>query len=164
MRWWLASLVLMGCGPGREAGETPFIAEVADFVGYRSWNSWSFAATAGGTSTHTSSPRTVYLNRRPPEGSKAFPVGTIIVKDLDWMTQTFAMVKRGAGYNDGGAKGWEWVELVPGADPPRIVWRGIAPPPHETYAGTESDTCNACHSGASGNDYVQSQALSLAGF
>jgi hypothetical protein len=110
----------------------------------------------------------VYLNQAPPHGSTEFPVGTIIVKDLGpgpgTAATTFAMVKRGGGFNEQGATNWEWFELQNNADASvTILWRGAEPPAGQAYSG-EPTACNTCHGTAKSNDFVQSQPLQLSNF
>src|SRR5262249_17806484 len=92
-----------------QGSATTFIAFERDFAGFRDWEAFHIDAplpTAG--DVHTSGPRTEYLNRRPPHGASAFPVGTIIVKEIesDDLHKIFAMVKRGGDYNTKGPLGW----------------------------------------------------------
>ena len=144
-----------------------FVAFACNFDGYKGWPSFFLDGGFNGGSVHASGPRTEYINRTPPHGSGTFPVGTIIVKELQADGLIFAMVKRGGGYNESGASGWEWFELNPdggagvGHDV-NLTWRGVGPPAGETYGG-DPTTCNACHRGA-GNDSVPSPALQLSNF
>jgi hypothetical protein len=159
-----------GCGGAESATEPPgdsFIAFASSFADFRTWPSYPVTETED--ATHTTGPRTEYLNQTPAHGSKEFPVGTIVVKESDAGAladrQIFAMVKRGASYNASGAKDWEWFELR-NVDAARvtIVWRGVGPPAGETYGGDANGGCNTCHAEASTNDYVRSKALQLSGF
>jgi hypothetical protein len=141
-----------------------------DFQSFHSWQSFTFMGEAIPDSPHLAAgPRTDYVNQRPAPGAKEFPVGTIIVKELDGSPQidpltarqVFAMVKVGGGYNAQGAVDWEWYELQNNADSSvSILWNGVVPPAGEKYANT-GITCNACHGGAQANDYVQSPPLQL---
>lgn len=159
-----------GCG-GADTDPEPtgesLIAFASSFTDFRTWA--AYPVTETDTTVHITGPRTVYLNHAPPHGSKAFPVGTIIVKESEDAALTerkiFAMVKRGASYNASGAQDWEWFELK-NVDASRvtIIWRGVGPPAGETYGGDASGGCNTCHTEASANDYVRSSALSLSGF
>ncbi len=45
-----------------------------------------------------------------------------------------------------------------------VLWRGIQPPPTETYSANTALDCNTCHGMASANDYVWDTALELSGF
>jgi hypothetical protein len=152
------------CSSGSDAGSVDACAEVpvfnSSFAGYESWTSWSFVAPAIGGSPHTSGPAREYLNHKPAHGATSFPVGTIIVKEIGLppasQDSVFAMVKVGCDYNSGGAVNWEWFELqVDAQSDASIVWHGTAPPPGILYSG-DAVTCNACHSTARTNDYVQS--------
>ena len=137
---------------------TGFIALERDFAAYDTWESVSFDGGAI-EEVHAGGVRTVFLNGRPDAGLSEWPVGTVLVKELPFTT--FAMVKRGAGYNADGAKGWEWFELY--RDPPttvRIKWRGLGPPLGENYSMT-GQTCNDCHSAHVVNDSVLTPAFQV---
>ena len=177
----LVAVAVLACGSSggpSSSGET-FLAFGATFAGYEGWEKFDLAgpespedggipiangcAIGHDTSTH----RVGFLNKRPPAGSSEFPVGTIIVKEMQkpstpesgW--QVFAMVKRGGGYNTAGAKNWEWFEIKKDPKLPTIVWRGIGPPTGEGYGSPACGGCNGCHGAAAKNDYVASPALSL---
>ena len=128
------------------------------------------AQNDAGDGLHGIGPLQVYWNQSPPHGSTAFPVGTIIVKETEEADITqrivFAMVKRGDGYNSGGANGWEWFSLQNDADgcTVEILWRGPLAPIGETYANQAIGDCNGCHGLASANDYVWDDALQLSSF
>ena len=77
----------------------------------------------------------------------------------------FGRVKRGGGYNVGGANGWEWFELKNlDEQQSTIIWRGVGPPVGEMYAGDPNGGCNGCHGVASSNDFVLSEPLTLKNF
>lgn len=143
------------------------IAFKDQFAGYHTWKNTpgtsTFMRDSGIHSTH---PRTVYINAVPKAGSKEYPVGTIIVKELmndgDIRLRTvFAMVKRGGGFNQTGATNWEWFELVASPnDSVQIKWRGFGPPNGESYGGSK-EACNTCHKVAEENDYVLTSGLKL---
>jgi len=131
--------------------DTGFIAFTRDFDGFRSWPHVDVYPDAGpGDPAHVESHLVEYINAPPPAGATEFPVKTIIIKEglSAAGSRLFAMVKRGGGYNGGGARGWEWFELSepsgPGS-PPLILWRGTTPPITETYGGNVNADCNACH-------------------
>lgn len=145
-----------------EAGE--FIALQRDFEGFPRWEheSLGFAATTPG---HPGGQRTVYVNERPPAHDEEIPLGTIIIKTMetdDFGLLVLAMARRGGGYNEDGAVGWEWFELaLDDMGRPVIVWRGEDPPDGECYGclpGTESmiepTSCNDCHVHAAAQDHV----------
>lgn len=158
-----AAAALAACGPDGSGAETPasFIALQRDFEGYAQWEPFALSATVATDDPHTGSSRTVHLKARPPKGSTAFPVGTMIVKHVDG-GQTFAMAKRGGEFNSAGAKGWEWFELTAGSTgTPVIVWRGVGPPAGEGYGGPAGTSCNSCHASAAENDFVRAPALAL---
>jgi hypothetical protein len=181
----LAGCVALGLGLGA-AGcssggpESPsatssaeFVAFAGNFTGFHTWPSTPgvgppgapdpSAVTDGGIHAGT---LTTYINQMPPAGSTSFPQGTIIVKEQDQpplaSRQTFAMVKRGGGYDSAGAVGWEWFELQDAADgTASIIWRGVGPPGGmETYGGNP-EVCNTCHAGAQNNDFVWTAGLAL---
>ena len=147
----------------------PFLAFAKDFEGFRTWTSTPAGSATEPASTHTTGPRTVYVNREPKSGSAAFPVGTVIVKEsADGPIESrtvFAMVKRGGGYNQDGAEDWEWFELLNRDDKTvSIVWRGVGPPVGEKYGGDPNGGCNGCHATSRNNDFVQTTGLQLDGF
>src|SRR3954454_22431252 len=95
----------------------PFEATAADFAGYASWPAQVIdGPPAIDAAMHTTGVRTIYVNERPPVGAVAFPIGTVIVKTIvanpsfPTAVRTFAMTKRGRGFNTAGAVGWEWFE------------------------------------------------------
>lgn len=153
-----------GGGPG-DASQN-FLAFSSTFAPFRSWTSFhSDGPTDDGTfPPDVLGPRTQYINMPPPHGVTEFPVGTVIVEARESGTQKiFGAVKRGGGFNAGGATNWEWFELTDA--PVTIVWRGVGPPLGDTYGGDPNGGCNSCHlrCGA-GNDYVCSPHLALASF
>ncbi len=158
MRWhvvWV--LVFAGCAP-EETPSTGFIALSRDFEGYENWES---VTIDGGTidTVHAAGPRRVFLNARADAGATEWPIGTILVKEMQFTT--FAMVKRGDGYNAKGARGWEWFELlqnIPGELP--IKWRGVGPPLGENYSKS-GQTCNDCHGPNVANDSVLTSGFQL---
>jgi hypothetical protein len=149
-----------------------FLAFERDFQGFHAWEKFSFPESMDGFPAHLGGPRDVYLNARPPKGSKEFPIGTIIVKEvIDGGPVTdhiiFARVKRGGSYNPD-ANGWEWFQLKLRADgSTQVFWRGLGPPDGDQdasppgYAG-HADGCTPCHkaSGAK-NDLVLAPPLQL---
>jgi hypothetical protein len=173
----LAALVgASGCGdssasaPDAGAGTGPFLAYAANFDGFHNWNSANAASVDdAGDGLHGVGPLRVYWSQSPPHGSKTFPVGTIIVKETEGadVTQraTFAMVKRGDGYNASGAEGWEWFSLKDAPDGSvTVLWRGTIPLAGETYSNQPIGDCNGCHSLANRNDSVWDTALELSSF
>jgi hypothetical protein len=167
----LAAAGLAACGGssgGSDGGESPatFLAFSATFAPFRSWPSFHSDGPAddGTFPADVLGPRTQYINTPPPHGASEFPVGTVIVEARENTShKIFAAVKRGGGFNTGGATNWEWFELQ---DPPvTIVWRGLGPPIGDTYGGDPNGGCNACHikCGAA-NDFVCSPRLALGSF
>jgi hypothetical protein len=165
---------LLGCSSasGGDDGGAPtsFVASESDFAGFHSWSTaQATAADDAGDGLHGVGPLEVYWNEAPPHGSTSFPVGTIVVKETEEADVTqrvvFAMVKRGGGFNSGGANGWEWFSLQDNADGSvTILWRGVVAPPGQTYANQAIGDCNGCHTLASSNDSVWDSALQLANF
>jgi hypothetical protein len=165
------ALALTACGGPETARQAdagsapmPFTATADDFAGFTGWPALVLDGPAMvDAAMHTTGVRTVYLNQAPPAGALAFPIGTVIVKTIvanpafPSAVRTFAMAKRGRGYNSSGAVGWEWFELDPTQSPPAILWRGLGPPVGDTYNGESS--CNGCHILAVGNDFVHSLPL-----
>jgi hypothetical protein len=146
---------LSGCeGP-------PFIALGRDFDGFEQWESFPLGWAPGLGVSHPPGDRTVYLSRRPPKGSRSFPIGTRIVKTVAGNERIFAMAKRGGDYNADGAVGWEWFGLAHTPNGLAIEWRGLGPPSSESYAGDAHAGCNSCHIGSAANDYVHPVDLDL---
>ncbi len=119
-------------------------------------------------SVHTTGPRKVYINKKPCHGETSFPVGTIIVKEVDMGDipdrQVFAMVKRGSDFDSAGAVGWEWFELTNVDDTTEtVLWHGVAPPLADGYLNLNGG-CNGCHAVNPANDYVQTTGLQLSSF
>ncbi len=148
-------------GGAADAGDETFIALQRDFAGFQSWTQLD-GGTTGSDSLPTTGQRTIYINHAPDPCAKSFPIGTIIVKTTEG-AQTFGMAKRGGGFNPQGALDWEWFELTQPASGgnPLILWRGTAPPAGETYNGTPTASCNACHTNFTANDFVGGTALTL---
>ena len=165
-------VAVSACGGGSEppAVRDPFIAFADDFKGFHGWSQFDVTSTAQPGTVHPDARLIEYLNKVPPHGSTAFPVGTIIVKEPTDGAPTdrkiFAGVKRGGGYNANGAPGWEWYELQnlgDSADSVLIVWSGVGPPAGDVYGGDPNAGCNTCHHDC-GNDAVCAPALKLENF
>jgi hypothetical protein len=167
------ALAAPGCGGGERPARAspparaPFIALERDFQGFRLWEAIPLPTRAPSGITHLAGRRTEYLNARPAAGTRTYPVGTILVKEIDAGApeghQLVAMVKRGGGYNARGARGWEWFELRDRGDGSvGIVWRGLNAPDGESYGGDPLGGCNACHEMAAADDYVKATALARA--
>ena len=179
-----ATLAACGSGEPVETGPT-FLAFAPDFANFHDWPSSRAGAPdagpgepvppdagvfADGGVHDPELPKTVFI--KLPAGAVVegeFPVGTLIVKEIDGGELTtrkiFAMVKRGGGYNKSGAKNWEWFELENiDASSVRIRWRGVGPPAGEMYGGDKNGGCNTCHADAILNDYVFSATLDLSRF
>ena len=132
-----------------------FLAFSSSFTEFRTWTSFhSDGPLDDGTADpETLGARMLYINEPPPAGATDYPVGTIIVEARETGAMSlFAKVKRGGGYNRGGARDWEWFELV--ENPVTIVWRGLGPPNGESYGG-DPNACNTCHKTCgTGHDFV----------
>jgi hypothetical protein len=157
-----AAMALAACGQaqandvGDDAAAAPgsgeFVAYTADFDGYRGWSHITVFDDGGaGSPVHAPTTLVEYINRSSPGPHADFPVGTILVKesasgDPD-TRQAFAMTRRGGTFNPSGAAGWEWFELQNTGDAGTltILWRGVAPPAGEVYAGNVNGDCNTCH-------------------
>lgn len=176
----LAAVALssVACGPvestnnpsgGGGGACEPFTPLASDFAGYHGWKSFHLEHGSQPDGVHdVNAPLTAYINELPPKGATSFPIGTIIVKEVEQgpITQrkVFSMAKHGCGYNADGAVDWEWFELNRNEgsdDTARIVWGSIEPPKGDTYSGTTKGACNGCHEGAKSNDYVWSSPLFL---
>jgi hypothetical protein len=81
----------------------PFIAFERDFRGFRDWIEVEIPKVEAQGVTHKLGKAREFVNALPAPGKTAFPVGTMIVKEVtDEEKKThdvFAMVKRGADYN-----------------------------------------------------------------
>jgi hypothetical protein len=152
------------------SGNAVYIALQSDFRDYEDW--MKFDTDVEGEHGGVVGTITEYLKELPEEGATQFPVGTMIVKEVqpkDGPAQAIhAMVKRGGTFNKTGALGWEYFELQKNEKgTPLIVWRGPAPPTGERYknllkpdANTMEADCNGCHE-VTKNDAVLSDALQL---
>lgn len=150
-----------GSSDALDAGPT-FVATEVDFQGFPNWESFD-----GGTSDADmldGGQRTLYLNKRPPHDSLVFPLGTIIVKTTEG-AQTFAMAKRGGGFNPI-IDDWEWFEIAQNKDGTvQIIWRGQGPPSALGYGTAPPTGCTACHLMEGYlNDYVAGASLQLSSF
>jgi Cytochrome P460 len=174
------AFVALGVGCAEQAPRAlptrePFIALERDFQNFEQWHQVDLSHRPVVSETHASGEAHEWASHLPPAGSKVFPVGTILVKTAKSTHKAepgdklaapgldiFAMVKRGGGYNQRGAQGWEWFELRRREDDSLgIVWRGVNPPNGEGYAGDPLGGCNGCHQMALKNDYVHATALTL---
>jgi hypothetical protein len=162
-----------GCG---NPETTPFdpsecsLAFNTTFDTFRSWKAYPYVVTdVNDGPVHVTGPRTEYINKVPPHGSTAYPVSTIIAKEVGASDpdpanhHIFAMVKRGCDFDVAGAKGWEWMEIKEDPGGNSIIWRGVGPPAGEQYGG-DPNTCNTCHVACSDNDAVCSTQIRLANF
>jgi hypothetical protein len=145
-----------------------FVALQKDFEGFNQWNHFDLGSDQSDGLPSTGV-RDVYINKLPPHPSSSFPVGTIIVKTVGAGTPdagpTFAMAKRGGGFNSSGATDWEWFELTTAANGQvQIMWRGTQPGTSDNYGNTNPNSCNQCHANYSTNDFVPSPQLELSSF
>jgi hypothetical protein len=145
------------CGSdGRE-----FVAVQTDFAGCQNWH----CANLGQSPLADDPPgvRMGCINHVPPATATVYPVGTIIVKQIEsdpnpmnW--DLFGMVKCGGTYNESGALGWEFFLLRPGSNgDPMITARGI----DLSYNG--GSVCNSCHGtpASAATDHVLDAPLRL---
>ncbi len=165
----LFSLACSSGGPPAATSSTYAPAYAASFTNFCSWSSAdATAANDASDGVHGLGPLRVYWNQSPPHGSKAFPVGTLILKETEQTDPTertlFAMAKVGGGYNASGAVNWEWFSLKQNPDCSVTLLWSAAPPATESYAGQPIGDCNGCHEQASDNDYVWDSALQLSNF
>jgi len=160
-----AAIAAGGCGGGGSNGDPlSMVAFARDFAAFRSWPSRTTESEVSLGGSHIAGTRIVYINQMPPAGATAFPIGTLIVKNMQTDGRLFARSKRGGGYNVTGAVDWEWFELTEAATGEvGIKWRGFGPPSGETYAGDPQGGCNTCHVLGKANDYVLSGWLALDG-
>jgi hypothetical protein len=146
-------------------GDT-FIAFTPAFRGFRDWQSFHSDGPAddGTVDPDALGARTLYIDPVPAPGTTVFPVGTIVVEARETgALNIFARVKRGGSFNTGGARDWEWFELIEQPDL-AIVWRGLGPPNGESYGG-DPNACNSCHADrCANNDFTCSPTLSLTSF
>ena len=146
--------------PDEDAGPS-FVATLGDFAGFPAWESFDGGTNAG--DMLDGGIRTIYLNKPRPLDSRIFPLGTILVKTTQG-AQTFAMAKRGGGFNPL-VDDWEWFEIAPNADGSiRIVWRGQGPPSTFVYGNTVATGCNGCHFDYLQNDFVADTAVPSSAF
>lgn len=171
-----AALSTAGCLdddlPVEQPGGASFIALQRDFQEFRGWERFAVGETPVPPGHPSAGRRFAYLSARPPAGATSFPVGTIIVKAVEegapqeWVLH--AMVKRGGGFNAGGASGWEWFDLeIDAAENALVIWRGYEPPDGQGYGGEAADNtadCNSCHAAGQAftTDYVLSTVLAPA--
>jgi hypothetical protein len=154
--------------PDDDGPVSNYLPIVTDFQNFRSWQSFDLTTEPGPDPVHTMGPRRLYINKMPEPGATEFPIGTIIVKEIEngeiptrWV---FAMAKRVSdkSYNAKGATGWEWWEIENiDAEKVKKVWSGVGPPAGEKYGGDAGGSCNTCHVSGAGNDFVLSPALRL---
>ena len=156
-----------------DAGTTSLVF-AQTFYGFHDWPVSVPAVGPPGLqdAVHTTMPLRAYMNKMPLPGSPSFPLGTVIVKEVNMgdptTRQIFAMVKVGGDYNSTGAVNWEWFELQNTTStllPVSISWYGYGPPTGtvDSYGGNVN-TCNDCHVQAQANDYVWTEALQLSSF
>jgi hypothetical protein len=168
----VAGLLSLACSGGGQPAATSITYLPADGTSFADFCSWPSAeATAANDASdgvHGLGPLRVYWNQAPPHGSKAFPVGTLILKETEETDPTlrtiFAMAKVGGGYNSGGAVNWKWFSFKQNPDCSVVTLWSAAPPATEVYAGQPLGDCNGCHEQVSDNDYVWDSALQLSNF
>lgn len=168
MRTCVSVLLAVGSIAGCAAPEEPggFVATAEDFADFRDWPAFDLPAESV-TESHLDGPRRLYFTAVPESSDAPFPVGTILVKTVEageppeW--EIHAMVKRGEGFNEDGARGWEFFDLdVDASGVVSIEWRGEGPPPGSLgYPGDGEGPgqCNGCHWVVPERDYVFLRSL-----
>lgn len=165
----LCSLLVLVAGCAGSSSAEPYIAFDPDFSDFRAWP--RVAVGSAPLAGHEQGQRYVYRRPTPAmlatssdaalsgDASVEYPTGTILVKTMEsgapdtW--RIFAMVKRGAGYNSEGARGWEFFELK--IDPQNrvsILARGVRPGVIYDMVNETEVTCNDCHGAARSTDSV----------
>lgn len=169
------SLALLAFAAATGCADPGFVATEADFGGYETWTRFDRGEQPVPPS-HPSGQSVVFVSELPPPGATEFPTGTMIVRVTPgalpdpgtW--EVHGMVKRGAGFNADGARGWEFFDLLLWPDDsghysPRILWRGTSPPQGNGYEAPEGGgvelACNHCHAAATDNDSVLGPELDL---
>ncbi len=170
----VALATLSACAAAREAkaptrAEPPsvFLAMLDDLASYPKWRRFDRGVDRV-PPTHDGL-TFIHVDPMPAPGATEFAVGTRIVRveqrdDAPW--ELHAMVKRGGGFNEAGAAGWEFFELtLDGDGRASMLWRGLGPPSGDGYRAPEGGAllgCNHCHAAATWNDSVLSDPLQLA--
>lgn len=160
----LALGATLGCAEPGESGE--LVATEEDFASFRDWPAFDLPEESL-TESHANGPRRLYYSDVPDSPEAPFPVGTILVKTVENGAPTeweiHAMVKRGGGFNEAGAQGWEFFDLdIDASGVVRIEWRGDGPPPGSLGypgAGEGAGQCNGCHWVVPERDYVFLRAM-----
>ena len=177
-----AAAVLLGAGgcgaadagladAGSPDSRAEFIAQDSDFALFESWQRFELGDTP--IDGHPVGARVGFRNRPAPLGATRYPVGTILVKEIQsdpdfnqW--ELFGMVKRGGGYNAAGAVDWEFFILgFTAMRVPVALARGTSPGGRaggsHGYAGPGGNAipCNICHAapGTAATDHVLSALL-----
>lgn len=172
----LLAILCSGCvldfdteGRGEAEVREPFIVFQRDFAPFRSWDVYVLPDTGLRSGHGSLSPSYMYVTgTRDTPFDAPLPVGTIIVRTRElgppeeWTVH--AMVKRGGGYNEEGAVGWEWFDLRLDAEgTPIIVWRGEGDASDPGTYGPDVDGsplgCNDCHARLPSNDFVFTRGL-----
>ncbi len=157
------ALACASCGADPNPEPQTFVAFQESFAPYRTWAHVDLGSTT--LVGHPSGPAVVYANGPRPDGC-AWPIGTIIVKEVRVDTdmrrwELFAMVKRGGSYATNAAAGWEFFTLGLARDgTPVITGRG-ADPGTDPYSGAAGGGCNGCHGAPAARpfDSVLTEAL-----
>ena len=121
---------------------TEFVAADSDFAGFRTWKvvvDLKNALSDDGRA-HTDAARTVWIKQANAALGQngQYPIGTILVKEVQGGYGIVAMVKRGGTYNSS-HNGWEWFHLDTAG---KITSRN------------SSSVCNNCHAKVKNADYV----------
>ncbi|TAF67389.1 MAG: hypothetical protein EAZ55_03475 [Cytophagales bacterium] len=141
------SVVLWNCQKKEEVNITntsEFIAQDVDFENFRNWVKIieSPNALSNDGRAHTDAARVIWIKQNTkPNPNEQYPIGTILVKEVQGGYGIVAMVKRGGTYN-AEHQYWEWFKLDNNG---KIISRNA------------SSLCNNCHALAKSSDYVFSQ-------
>ena len=137
------------CGnENEEDGTTPipiteeFIAKDSDFEDFRNWEvvvKLDKALSPEGRA-HSDAARTIWI--KPPNNKRGsngqYPIGTILIKEVEGGYGIVAMVKRGGSFNPS-HNGWEWFQIDAAS---------------KISSRSASNTCNNCHSLVKNQDYA----------
>lgn len=144
MSWWL--WLLASCtnerSPAPAAPSPEFVAQDADVQSFATWQVVRRLdrALSDDGRAHTDAARTIYVNAagamRGADGQ--YPLGTILIKQVEGGYGIVGMAKRGGSFNTA-HNGWEWLNISAEG---RITLR------------TASPLCNQCHAKARDQDYV----------
>lgn len=172
----LGVVLLTACGeppPAPVTSAPKLVATSADFAPFRTWERIPLESPTLPVQA-LPGPAFTYINHRAPDGSRRYPVGTILVKTVepssdprDWTVH--AMVKRSERFNPEGSVGWEFFGLqLDEAGVPTILWRSEGYNDGHAYGSSTMAlppdrelSCNDCHALHWQDDAVLTPSLSL---